>query len=193
MDNTHQLVAQMGFFVLIPALFFVVGMATACNILWGLLTGGPRALQAPGAPYLYDRVYYLIFLVVLVGWSGALLAFVAEAGTPTDGAGFTLGWGILAIGMGTLFLTKADMMLKGAQYRAKNGFWLWRFHYALQARQWERQSPIVRKLLGGVFVVAGIGATLYSLPHLPLALSEMAMGATRLISIAGNLLTPAPK
>lgn len=183
----------MGPFILIPILFIVVGVGTFVRLVWGLITGGPRALQDPGAPYLYDRVYYLVFLVAWFGWSFSLLSFadlasnIATADTLKSEAGFLIGWGICAIGMGSLFLLRGDMMVKAARYRATYGFWLWRFFNALQAQQLERQRPAFRKFVAGFFVVVGVVILAVNIINLPEGIRQAQAGLNHVISTAKTL------
>ncbi len=175
---------HMSVFMLVAALFVLVGCGMFISIVLGLLTGGPRARDRPGAPFLYDRLYYLLFLVVWIGWSSGFLAFLSEDSENIAASGFFLGWGVLAVGMSGLFLLRGDMMLKGAQYQAKHGFWLSRLYYGMQAAQIERQSAALRKFIAIVFGIAGVGAIVFSLPHLPAALQQVEAGGRLLIDSA---------
>ncbi len=186
MHNLTTLAQQMGPFILIPILFFVVGIGAACNIIWGLLTGGPRALTLPGAPYLYDRVYYCLQLVAFLGWTGALLAFVPLTADRDDGSGFMIGWGVGAIGIAALFLTRATMMIKAMKYRAEHGFWLSRFFNRMQAVQFERQPAWMRQFIAVIFLIAGTGILIFNLPHLPAGLTQMRAGATTIVHLVTN-------
>ena len=164
--------------LLVYALFTVVGAGLWIGILWNLLTGGPRDLAQPGQPYLYDRLYYLLFLVGLVGWTIGLLSFLAPiaSGRTDEVSGFMVGWGIMAIGMGLLFRLRGEMMLKGAKYLSKHGFILWRPFYAMHVRQREQQ-PMVWKYMPLIFPIVGIGVLLFSLPHLAEVPGQVAAGA----------------
>ena len=177
-----HLIERYGVFLAIPVLFIVVGVGMFVNIAWGLLTGGPRAFKEPGAPYLYDRFYYMLFLVAMIGWSFALLSFSSGIETGEAGFGFLLGWGICAIGIGGVFLFRADMMFRGARYLAENGLWPLRIFHRMQIMQFERQPAIVLKLVPLVFVVAGIGVILFSLFHLPAAFSDFKSGTQTLVN-----------
>ncbi len=176
----------MGPFVLIPILFFIVGTGMFCNTMWGLLTGGPRALALPGAPYLYDRVYYLLQLILFLGWAGALLAFIPMTGKPVDGSGFMVGWGVCAIGISTLFLTRGTMMTNGMKYQAEHGFWLWRFFNGMQSAQFQRQPPMMRKIIAIIFLIVGTGVLIFNIPHLPTALAQMQAGAATIVHLVTN-------
>ena len=176
------LIERYGVFLAIPVLFIVVGISMFVNIAWGLLTGGPRAFREPGAPYLYDRFYYLLFLVAMIGWTFALLSFSSGIETGEEGFGFLLGWGVCAIGIGGVFFLRGDMMLRGARSLADNGFWPFRIFHRMQVMQFERQSSIVLKLVPVVFVVVGIGVILFSLFHIPAALSDVKTGTQILVN-----------
>lgn len=179
-----HVVEQLGPFVVLPALFLIVGVSMFINITWGLVTGGPRAFQEPGAPYLYSRGYYLLFLFTLVGWSGALIGVVSEINSDRVGYSFILGWGICAIGMGSLLSFWRPMMLSGSRYLSVHGIWLFRLFHHMQAGQLMRlddRSMPVMKFLPGIFIVAGIGAVIFSLFHLPSAVDEILAGARLLI------------
>jgi LPXTG-motif cell wall-anchored protein len=178
-----HLIERYGVFLVIPLLFIVVGVSMFVNIAWGPVTGGPRAFKEPGAPYLYDRFYYLLFLVAMSGWSFALLSFSSDPKTGETPFGFLLGWGICAIGMGSVFFLRRDMMMRGARYLADNGFWPLRIFHRMQIMQFERQPVIVLKVLPIVFVVASIGVILFSLFHLPAAFSEVKTGTQILINV----------
>ncbi len=175
-----------GLVSVIVILFVTVGIGMAVNVLWNLLTGGPRAKTRPGAPYLYDRQFYLVFLVVLVGWWVALLSFFGMPSEASPGS-FMIGWGIMAVGMGSLYLFKGDMMIEGSRYLASHGFTMFRFFYALQDAQLTRQSPFFRKLIGGIFLAAGIGALLFNFQnfrHLP---DDVAGGAEQVVMFLTHL------
>ncbi len=181
-----HLIQQYGFFILIPALFVFVGVGMFINITWGLLTGGPRAMNAPGAPYLYDRFYYLLFFVVLIGWSGfllSILSIVASGKDHVSDTSFIVGWGICAIGMGGILVLRSDMMMRGARYFSEHGFWWTRFYYRMQLRQYDRQPVFLRPLLGGIFIVVGIGVVAFNITHIPDAFHEAVVGAQTLIAI----------
>lgn len=157
-------------FVVMGVLFVVVGVSTFIKIVLGLLTGGPRALQLPGAPRLYDCVYYLLHLVGLTGWAFGLMSFFhgVEGGGVS---GFMIGWGVCAVGIGSLFVLRGDMIAKAMAYKAEHGFWLWRFFYRQQAERM-RAMGWFQKALGGVFVVIGIGVLIFNVPYLPAAIAE---------------------
>ena len=186
MDNAHEFVARMGFFLLIPLLFIAVGIGMFFSIMWGLISGGPRARTQPGAPYLYDRFYYLLWLVAAIGWAASLLAFIAEGSSGIEPWGFLLGWAIGAVGMGSLFLLRGDMMIKGARYLADNGFLLSRWYNRMQLRQLDRQNGLVRKLLPIVFLIAGSVALVASVLHGNEALAEIKAGAATILRLAAN-------
>jgi len=177
-----HLIERYGAFLIVPLLFVVVGVVMFANIGWGLLSGGPRALKEPGAPYLYDRFYYLLFLFAMIGWTFALLSFSSGIETGNAGFGFLLGWGICAIGMGSIFLLRRNMMLRGARYLAANGFGPFRIFHRMQVMQFERQPAIVLKLMPIVFMVIGIATTIFCLFHLPAAVSDLKTGTQILIS-----------
>jgi hypothetical protein len=177
-----HLIERYGFFLAIPVLFIVVGVGMFVSIAWGLVTGGPRAFKAPGAPYLYDRSYYMLFLVVMIGWAFALLSISSAVETGEAGYGFLLGWGICAIGIGGVFLLRRDMMLRGARYLADNGFWPFRLFHRMQVMQLERQPAIVLKLVPIVFVIVGVGVILFSLFHLQAAFSDFKTGTQILVN-----------
>ncbi len=181
MHNLSTLAQQMGPWVLVPILFVVVGIATFAAIVWGLVTGGPRAWKQPGAPYLYDRVYYLIWLVTLCGWSGALLASASETTRGPEVWGFLLGWSVLAIGMASLFMTRMGMMIKGARYLGEHGFWAMRWYNRMQANQFSRVNAKIGKLFPLPFLIAGVVALVVSLAHLTEAITDIRAGAMAII------------
>jgi hypothetical protein len=163
------------------SLFCVVGAGMAINIAWGLITGGPRAWTEPSQPYLYDRLYYCLFLVGLVGWVIAMLSFVSIIeGAPE--AGFLIGWGIGAIGMGLLFRLRGKMMTTGARYLSSHGFVLLRPFHFMQARQLEYQ-PMMLTWVPFLFVVAGTGVLIFNLPRLPEAMDQAHAGTLKLLEI----------
>ncbi len=168
--------------ILFFGLFVVVGMGMWVNIIWGLLTGGPRDRSKPGQPFLYDRVYYLLFLFMISGWSFGLLSFGKVE--PTDASGFMIGWGVTAIGIALIFLMRRDMMLQGARYLAREGFVLLRPFHFLQAIQLERieQQGLVLRFVPMIFLVAGVGVLLFNLLHLPQAIGQAEAGASALIA-----------
>jgi hypothetical protein len=175
-----HVVEQLGPFVVLPALFLIVGVGIFINITWGLVTGGPRAFQEPGAPYLYSRGYYLLFLFTLVGWSGALIGVVSEINSDRVGYSFILGWGICAIGMGSLLSFWRPMMLRGSRYLSVHGIWLFRFFHHAQVGQLMRlENPPTQalKFLPFLFISAGTIAVVISLFHLPSAIGEVGAGA----------------
>lgn len=176
--------------ILFGGLFVVVGVCTWISILWGLLTGGPRDRDKMGQPYLYDRLYYLLFLVGIIGWSTALLSVLTAGGAGETRAvsGFMVGWGIGAIGMGCLLLLRGDMMLNGFQYRARHGFVLIRLFYKMQLRSLERQSGIW-KIVAPIFILAGIGVLIFNLPHIAEVPGMVVGGARELIVDIGKVLT----
>ena len=176
-----HLIDRYGVLLAIPLLFVVVGVFMFVNIAWGLLTGGPRAFKEPGSPYFYDRFYYLLFLIAMIGWTFALLSFSSGVETGEAGFGFLLGWGVCAIGIGSVFFLRGQMMLRGARYLADNGFWPFRLFHRMQAMQFERQ-PIVLKWVPVVFIVMGVGVILFSLFHLPAAFSELQAGTQILVN-----------
>ena len=186
MTNLIALAQHMGPFVLVPILFIVVGIGTFVTIAGGLLTGGPRALNQPGSPHLYDRLYYLIWLVAMTGWAGGLLSFAGIRAGETELWGFVLGWAICAVGMGSLFLLRGDMMIKGARYLAENGVWLTRWHNRMQVRQLERQNPFVRKLIPFIFLIAGTVALAISFPHIAEAVADVRAGAMTIVHLVTN-------
>ena len=167
---------------LFAAVFVIVGTTMAIRTVWGLLTGGPRARDRPGAPYLYDRLYYLIFLAALIGWWTAMLSFFGVTAN-TAPAGFLVGWGVMAVGMGSLFLFKQNMMVDGSRYLASHGFWLFRFFHAMQARQFERQPVFMRKLVAVVFLIAGIGVLAFNFGHLNEVPANVEAGAVALATM----------
>lgn len=181
MHNLSALAQSMGPFIIIPALFLVVGVSMWVTLVWGLVTGGPRAGNEPGAPYLYDRIYYMLFLLATIGWSVALLCFDSDELNDGAPAGFLVGWGILAIGMGALFVFRSDMMLRGSLYQAKHGFWLSRFFHSMQAAQMERQGSAIRKGVGGIFLLLGLGVTALNVQHIPDAFEGAWRGAIHLV------------
>lgn len=190
MDRLINLFQTMGPFALIPILFVVAGVGSWLNILWGLVTGGPRALQETGAPYLYDRPYYLMWLAAIAGWTVALLSVLAETGGEPKFEGFLLGWSLLALGMGLIFRFRLDMTLRAARYLSQHGFWLFRLFHMMQARQFGRRNArqaVVLKLLPLVFLFAGAGLLLFSLLNLPEAWRQIVTGAKVL---AGFLTDP---
>ncbi len=180
MGKIGHLIQTMGPFVLIPALFVVVGVGSWLNILWGLVTGGPRALQESGAPYLFDRPYYLMGLLAVAGWTIALLSALAEVGNPLMFEGFLTGWSLLAIGVGLLFLLRLDMRLRGTRYLAEHGFWLFRPFHAMQVRQFNRQTWVI-KIVPWIFLVIGACTLIFSLTHITEAWRQTAAGARVLV------------
>lgn len=153
-------------FTLIGGLFLAVGLGMAINILLGLLTGGPRDRSQPNRPRLYDRAYYLLMLFVLAGWSVALLSFDHETLTQTPD-GFLVGWGIMAIGLGLLYLLRLDMMTTASKYLSQQGFVLFRPYHSMRHRQLERQrGSVIVKIVPVLFMVLGMGVLAFYLPHL---------------------------
>lgn len=173
-----HLIQAYGFFLLVPVLFVVVGVCMWIYVISGLITGGPRALHEPGAPYLYDRLYYLLYGIGMVGWTWGMLSFVS-LGNDSSPTGFMLGWGIGAVAMGSLFLLRGDMFIRAAQYRAKYGNWLVRLFY--QKQDFSRVSPIMCKLFAFLFIIAGTGVLAFNLPHLGQAVVDAQTGMARLI------------
>ncbi len=179
-----QLIQTYGWALLFPAAFVVTGIAGWLNVLWGLITGGPRALQAPGAPYLFDRVYYLLYGIGLFGWSFGLLSFPTISGSaPHPEAGFLIGWGIAAMGMGLWLILRGDMVIDAARYRAEHGFWLFRGFHSANVNRLERWNPTFRKLFAGMFMVIGAGVLAFNLPHLAEAVSQAGAGLAALIHL----------
>lgn len=160
---------------LIAIVFVTVGVGMTINIVWGLVTGGPRAKTLPGAPYLYDRLYYLLFGFGLVGWWIAIFSFfgISEASVSS----FMIGWGIGAIPMGLLLWLRGDMLIDGATYLSAYGFWLFRFFHASQGRQFGRIPRALRKLMAAVFFIAGIGVLAFNLPQIGRVPGDVASGA----------------
>ena len=159
-------------------LFVVVGAGMWISLPWNLLTGGPRDRTKPGQPYVYDRLYYLLLLIGLIGWSVALLSILVPItrGRTDDVSGFLAGWGIMAVGMGLLFRLRREMMLSGARYLSKHGFILWRPYYAMQVKQRERQ-PLAWKYMPLAFLVIGIGVLIFTLPHVTEVPGQVTAGA----------------
>lgn len=171
------------------ALFLVVGLATTGQILLGLVTGGPRARLKPGTPYLYDRVFYVLFAIAITGWWMAMLSFAGELSGPVDMdsvSGFMTGWGIGAIGMGLLIWLRGNMLLEGARYLSRHGFLPFRLFHLMQVRQFE-YAPVVRKIIPVVFIAAGIVALAVNITKLPLALAQASTGAHLVWSFLSKL------
>lgn len=167
---------------LFVAIFVAVGTGMAVRIVWGLLTGGPRAKDRPGAPFLYDRLYYLMFLVALVGWWIAMLSFFGST-TRAAPSGFLIGWGILAIGMGSLFLFRQKMMVDGARYLATHGFPLFRIFHAMQAGQFDRQPAFMRKLVAVVFLITGVGVLVFNIGQINQVPGDVEAGAVAIATM----------
>lgn len=172
---------QYGFLLVVAAVFLVVGLVAAANILWGLVTGGPRDRQKPGAPYLYDRMYYLLSVLVATGWWLAMLSVPAQMAnglTAKDPVfdGFLVGWGIMAVGIGALFALRRDMMHDGSSYLAKHGFVLFRFFHAAQLRQVDRMNAGLT-FLPWIFLIAGTGVLLFNITKLTEAVMQSMEGA----------------
>ena len=172
-------------FLLIGGLFVLVGVGMWISVPWNLVTGGPRDRTKPGQPYVYDRLYYLLLLVGLVGWSVALLSFLATlASGRIDSlgslSGFMVGWGIMAIAMGTLYALRLDMMEKASEYLSKNGFILFRLFHIMRLRQFQRQRA-VWKIISPIFIVAGIGVSAFYLPHIGDVPRQVTTGAQILV------------
>jgi hypothetical protein len=163
--------------------FVIVGLGMAVNIAWGLIAGGPRDKMEPGQPRLYDRFYYLLFLLMLSGWAFGLLSFGSPQ-TVENPAGFMIGWGVCAIGIALIFLLRGKMMLRGATYLARHGFILWRPFYAMQAYQLSRQ-PLVVKFVPYAFLVAGSVVLIFQAPHFMEGLDQARAGAVSLIRLSG--------
>ena len=179
-------------FLLFFGLFLVVGAFTWINILWGLLTGGPRDRTKMGQPYLYDRLYYLLMLVLLTGWTIALMSFdqAGAVNRQTAPSGFLVGWGIMAIGMGLFYPLRIDMMVNGAEYLSKHGFVLLRPFHAMTVRQFGRQrQSLVLKIVPVVFTVAGVAVLAFNLSHVAEVPGQMMQGARTLIDQICKLVT----
>ncbi len=169
-----------GPFLLIAALFVIVGVGMAISTVWGLVTGGPRAKDRPGAPFLYDRLYYLNLLVVLAGWWIAMLSFFgATANAAPDG--FLIGWGIMAVATSPMLLFREKMMMDGSQYLAAHGFPLFRFLHAMRVQQFERQPVFLRKLVAVIFLIVGIGVLAFNLPQIARVPEEVRSGAEGIV------------
>ena len=167
--------------ILIGGLFLAVGIGMAVNILWGLLTGGPRDRSQPDQPRLYDRAYYLLMLFVLAGWSVALLSFDQGAVTQAPD-GFLVGWGIMAIGLGLLYLLRLDMMTRASKYLSQHGFVLFRPYHGMRHRQLERQrGSVITKIVPVVFMVLGLGVLAFNMPYLAEIPAQVEAGASMLI------------
>jgi hypothetical protein len=166
-------------FALFALVFVIVGVAMTINIIWGLASGGPRAKELPGAPYIYDRLYYLLFGLGLVGWWIGILSFFGITEDATSS--FMIGWGIGAIGMGTWFWLRGDMMVEGATYLSTHGFWLFRFFHAMQGRQFAQLPPVMRRLMAVAFIVAGIGVLAFNLPQIGCVPADMATGVDNIV------------
>lgn len=156
--NLLTLLQTRGLFLAVPLAFIAIGCFMLVRAVWGLLTGGPRAVQAPGAPYLYDRLYWLLNLVMLIGWTGFAVCFLAgiAGGMTGDNMLIFMCWAICAIGIGLMFLLRGEMMLDGQRYLARHGFYLWRWGRSLQVARMEQQAAWLRNLVAGVFVVIGV-------------------------------------
>jgi hypothetical protein len=168
------LFTQYGFFPYVAVVFLAFGLLKTSEILWGLIMGGPRNRSKPGAPYLFDRVYYLLFAVGMTSWWICLLAFAVGVSTgDTDRlvTVFMVGWAIGAIAMGLLFGLRGDMWVEGSRYLAKHGFPPFRVFHALQARQFDR-VPIARKLIPIVFPLMGLVALAINFSKVPMALEQ---------------------
>ena len=128
--------------------------------LWGLLTGGPRDRTKPGRPFLYDRLYYLLMLILLTGWTVSLISSDSPGvlSSETAPSGFLVGWGIMAIGIGLFYPLRFDMMIGGAEYLSKHGFILMRPFHAMTVRSFYRQRQSwVLKIMPIVFAIIGVG------------------------------------
>lgn len=174
--------------------FAVVWSGMAINVVWGLLTGGPRARTEPGRPYLYDRLYYFLFLVLIIG---ALLAFLSSLGKGEDGsrAGFFISGGICFTAFGLIFWLRRKMMKAGSAYLAKHGFILFRPYHFMMVRNFELYPlglPGYIKDVSRVLVVVGVGVLVFNLLHVPEAVDQVRAGTLELMKIierlAGDLL-----
>jgi hypothetical protein len=178
--------------ILFFGLFVVVGTFMWINILWGLLTGGPRDRTKMGQPYLYDRLYYLLMLVLLTGWTIAFLSFGEPGALNSKAApsGFLIGWGIMAIGIGLFYPLRLEMMLNGAEYLANHGLVLLRPFHAMTVRsfQRQRQSPML-KIMPIVFAVVGVGVLAFNLSHIAEVPGQVMQGAQALIGEIQKLAT----
>ncbi len=179
--------------MVIAAIFLVAGLTMTVQTVWGFLTGGPRDRQKPGTPQLYDRVYYSLFGLGLIGWWIALLSIpgqMADGLGPKDPvfSGFLVGWAIGAIGMGALFGLRRDMMMSGARYLARHGFAPFRFFHTMQARQFDRMeaNPLL-SFLPLIFAVAGIGILIFEGTKVPAALTQALAGAHVVWNFIGSL------
>lgn len=179
--------------ILFGGLFVVVGVGMWIHILRGLLTGGPRDRDEATQPFLYDRLYYLLFLVGLIGWSTALLSILPaqEVGETRAVPGFMAGWGIGAIGIGCLLLLRGDMMLNGFRYNSRHGFVLFRLFYQLQLRSLERQAGLW-KIIAPIFILAGIGVLVFNLPHWADVPGLVVRGARILVTSIEKIATGQP-
>lgn len=169
--------------LLFNGVFVVAGIAMFISVAWGLVTGGPRAIMEPGQPRLYDRTYYLLFLLMFSGWAFGLLSF-NQPQTVENPAGFMIGWGICAIGIALIFLLRFDMMKRGAIYLAQYGFILWRPFHAMHADQLSRQ-PLMLKFLPYIFLVAGCAALIFQVPHFVEGVEQARAGVISLIRFLG--------
>ena len=178
--------------ILFGGVFVAVGLFMWINTLWGLLTGGPRDRTKMGQPYIFDRTYYLLFLVLIIGWTAALLSMltIGTNGETRAAAGFMVGWGVMAIAMGVLLVLRNDMMLDGNRYLSKNGFTLIRPFHAMQARSVERQAS-ARKIVAPLFIIVGIGVLAFNLPHFAEVPGLVTAGFSILIEQIRSLFKPA--
>ncbi len=176
--------------ILFGGLFLVVGIGMWANIVWGLLTGGPRDREKPDQPFLFDRLYYLLFLVGLIGWSTALLSVPAasEGGEARTVTAFMIGWGIGAIAMGFLLLLRGEMMLNGRRYLSRHGFVLFRLFQQMQLRSLERQTW-AWKIIAPIFILVGIGVLIFNLPHLTDVPGQVIRGAQILVADTVRVVT----
>ncbi len=178
--------------LVIGILFAVAGIGMWTNTIRGLVTGGPRDRTKPGQPHVYDRIYYLMTLLMITGWSIGILSFLAnvDSNRLQSESGFMIGWGICAVGMGLMFSLRGDMMLSGARYQAKHGFILSRPFYTQHIIQRERQ-PLIWKIMPLIFLVIGAGVLVFNLPHFGEVPGQVEAGASALIRHIQGLLKPA--
>jgi hypothetical protein len=185
MEKLTQLFQSQGLSALIYVLFVIVGAGMWLNVLWGLLSGGPKAITEPGAPYLYDRLYFMLWLLATIGWTMSLLSALAGFSQRENAVrfeGFLFGWSLLAIGMSLIFHLRLHMMLHAARYLAVHGFWLFRPLHWIQLRQFDHEKNLVLKFVPFIFLIVGTAVLLFSLLHVGEAWRQTVAGAQILLS-----------
>lgn len=186
MDYLIGLFERLGPYVYVPLLWIGAGAAMFAVTLWRLVTGCPRAGTAPDAPRLYDRVYYLLHLVHIAGWTGFPTAFLLETvpGTSVDsGVLILLLTAPLLVGFGLQMLLRGGMMYRAMDYLGKSGFVLWRPFYRIWTIRFAYPTPLARSLYSVIWLIAGVCAGGFSLAHLPASIEQSQIGSAAVLEL----------